>query len=137
MHLRLKCLLLLGIVATAGCNSVSTGQKKHGPNGTIEYSIQIESSEPGGRVEINDDYVGKTPLEVKVWGDRDGTFHNFGAADYVIKVFPVKEGQTGQMKVFRTGGWFGQEDQIPRRLFFDLDQKGAGGFTAEPGKPRF
>lgn len=129
--------LLTAVLLLAGCAAPSGTQPERGPDGTIAYRVQVEASEPGARVEVNDDYVGKTPLELRIWGDPDGTFHNFGAADYVIRVFPVRAGQTPQVKVFRTGGWFAQEDRVPQRLYFDLDQKGQGGFTAEPGKPRY
>ena len=43
-----------------------------------------------------------------------------------IQVFPVKTNQFIQTKTFRTGGWFSQEDKIPTRLYFDLDQKTQG-----------
>ncbi len=127
----------LGLLLIAGCASPGDRTAERGPDGTVAYEILVESSDAGARVEVNDDYVGKTPLAVRVWGDPDGTFHNFGASDYVIRVFPVREGQAPQSKFFRTGGWFSQEDRIPRRLFFDLDLKAPGGFTVEPGKPRY
>lgn len=78
------------------------------PQGTIAYEIEIESSDPGARVEVNGDTLGKTPLKLKVFGDRDGTFHNFGSRDYVVKCYPVQPSQRVQSKAFRTGGWFSQ-----------------------------
>jgi hypothetical protein len=128
--------LLAGLIS-AGCSTNSEGKPERGPDGTIGYRIQIESNEPGARVEVNDEHVGTTPLEIKVWGDRDGTFHNFGSDDYVITVFPLRDTQSRQTKVFRTGRWFAQEDKIPARLYFDLNQRNAGGFTVEPGKPQY
>lgn len=117
-------LLLLG--AGFGCSSTGGEKAERGKEGTIAYKVQVESSEPGARVEANGDYVGNTPLTLKVFGDKDGTFHNFGTDDYVIRVFPVKQGQHTQTRVFRTGRWFSQEDRIPSRLFFDLNQKSEG-----------
>ncbi len=130
-------LLTATLSIMAGCAGTSSSSPEQGPGGTIAYMVKIESSEPGARVEVNDDFIGKTPVDLRVWGDKDGTFHNFGASDFVIRVTPVREGQSPQTKVFRTGGWFGQEDRIPNRLFFDLDQKNQGGFTVDPGKPRY
>ena len=132
-------LLGIGLVALigGGCAGNPGNQPERGPNGTIAYHVKIESSEPGARVEVNEEFVGVTPTEIRVWGDKDGTFHNFGTSDFTIRVFPVHAGQTPQTKVFRTGGWFAQEDRIPQRLFFDLDLKGQGGFSVEPGKPRY
>lgn len=123
-----KGLAIFVAVSFAGCSSSS--KRERGPEGTIAYQVQIESSEPGARVETNGDYVGDTPITIKIFGDKDGTFHNFGSDDYVIRVFPVKEAQSIQTKVFRTGRWFSQEDRIPSRLYFDLDQK-AEGFTID------
>ncbi len=114
---------ILAAVILSGCASTS-GEK--GPDGTVPYLVEIESSEPGARVETNGDTVGKTPMVLKIYGDSDGTFHNFGSQQYVIQVFPVKTNQFVQTKVFRTGGWFSQEDRVPKRLYFDLNEKSEG-----------
>jgi hypothetical protein len=112
-----------------GCATTSSGPEK-GPDGTIAYHVQIESSEPGARVEANGDYVGNTPTTLKIFGDKDGTFHNFGSSDFIIQVTPQNTNHFPQTRVFRTGGWFSQEDQIPKRLFFDTTKKSEG-FTIE------
>lgn len=111
------------IVPLIGC---ATSNVERGPQGTIAYNVQIEASDPGARVEANGDYVGKTPMVLKIFGDKDGTFHNFGSDKYIIQVFPVRTNQFIQTKVFRTGGWFSQEDRVPSRLYFDLNQKTEG-----------
>ena len=135
---RVKAYLLAAtLTIMAGCAGTSSSKPERGPNGTIAYMVKIESSEPGARVEVNDDVIGKTPVDLRVWGDKDGTFHNFGTRDFIIRVIPTREGQSPQTKVFRTGGWFGQEDRIPTHLFFDLDQMNQGGFTVDPGKPHY
>lgn len=99
---------------------------ERGPNGTIAYLVQVESSEPGVRIEANNDYIGKTPLTLKIFGDKDGTFHNFGSSEYIIKAYPANTNQYPQTKVFRTGGWFSQEDKIPSHVYFDMSQKSSG-----------
>src|SRR6185436_307945 len=109
-------------VILSGCSSTPSVTPERGREGTIAYQVQIESSEPGARVEANGDFIGKTPLTLKIFGDKDGTFHNFGTDEYVIKAFPVKPGQYVQTRAFRTGRWFSQEDKIPSRLYFDLDE---------------
>jgi hypothetical protein len=115
---------LLSTALLAAC--ASGPSVEHGRDGTIAYNVQIESNESGARVEADGDYVGKTPMTLKIFGDKDGTFHNFGSYEYVIRVFPVKTNQFIQTKVFRTGGWFSPEDKVPSHLFFDLDQKTQG-----------
>lgn len=96
---------------------------ERGPNGTIAYYVQVESSEPGVRIEANNDYVGQAPLTLKIFGDKDGTFHNFGSYKYVIRALPTGTNQFVQTKVFDTGGWFTSEDRIPHRIYFDMHQR--------------
>ena len=111
-----------GFLVLAGCaTSSSTAEKpERGPDGTIAYLVEIESSEPGARVEANNDNIGKTPCTLKIFGDKDGTFHNFGSYHYTVTAYPVRPGQQPQTKDFRTGGWFTPEDRIPKKLFFDF-----------------
>ncbi|MBE7503374.1 MAG: hypothetical protein HS113_24415 [Verrucomicrobiales bacterium] len=114
-----------GVVASLlGCSTTDPGEAsiERGPQGTIAYKVLIESNEPGVRIEANKEYVGTTPLELKIFGDRDGTFHNFGSPHYVIRAIPVKPGQHAHSKFFRTGEAFTGEDLIPKRVFFDMSQ---------------
>jgi len=114
--------MLGGLLALAGCaTSNSSGEKpERGPHGTIAYLVQVESSEPGARIEANGDYIGKAPCTLKIFGDKDGTFHNFGSYHYIVTAYPVRPGQQQQTKDFRTGGWFTPEDMVPKRIFFDF-----------------
>jgi hypothetical protein len=117
-------LAVLAILLTA-CASTQPKEER-GPQGTVAYLVQVESSEPGARIEANNDYIGNTPVTLKIFGDKDGTFHNFGSQDYIIRAFPANTNQFIQTKIFRTGGWFSQEDKIPSRIFFDMNQKSSG-----------
>ena len=118
----LALILTAGALLTlAGCATSSTAEKpERGPDGTIAYLVDVESSEPGARIEANNDYVGKTPCTLKIFGDKDGTFHNFGSYHYTVTAYPVRPGQQPQTKDFRTGGWFTPEDTIPKKIFFDF-----------------
>ena len=86
----------------------------------MAYKVQIDSNEPGVRIEANKEFVGNTPLELKVFGDKDGTFHNFGSPSYIIQAIPVKPGQKQHSKYFRAGEDFTGEDKIPKRVYFDM-----------------
>jgi len=109
------------LLALAGCATNSTAEKpEQGPGGTMAYLVEVESSEPGARVEANNEYIGKTPCTLKIFGDKDGTFHNFGSYHYTVTAYPVRPGQQPQTKDFRTGGWFTPEDRIPKKMFFDF-----------------
>lgn len=126
---------VLVLLALCGCSTPDSATKEkveRGRDGTIAYSVSIESNEPGVRIEANEEYVGTTPLTLKIFADRDGTFHNFGSPDYVIRALPVKAGQYKQIKIFRTGKWFAPEDMVPKRIFFDMSQPSAGTGAAPP-----
>jgi hypothetical protein len=126
---------LVVVLGLCGCATSTNPKAEHGPGGTIAYKVEVESSTPGVRIEVNDDYIGKTPLTLTIFGDKDGTFHNFGAKDYIIRAFPVATNQFPQTKVFRTGGWFSDEDRIPSRIYFEMEQQGSG-FSIDL-KPRY
>jgi hypothetical protein len=118
-------IILAVAIVMVGCASYPPNAER-GPQGTMAYYVQIESSEPGVRIEANNDYIGKAPCTLKIFGDRDGTFHNFGSYEYIIRAFPLNTNQYIQTKVFRTGGWFSQEDKVPSHLYFDMNQKTSG-----------
>ncbi len=104
----------------AGCQSIPSGAER-GPNGTIAYYVSIDATPPGAKIEANGETVGTTPLQLKIFGDTDGTFHDFGADFYVIRALPVATNQYVQTRFFGTGRWFGPEDRIPRELHFDMN----------------
>ena len=118
-------ILTLAASWLAGCSTTPPNVER-GPQGTIAYLVQVESSEPGVRIEANNDYIGKTPCTLKIFGDKDGTFHNFGSYEYIIRAFANNTNQFTQTKVFRTGGWFSQEDRVPSRIYFDMNQSASG-----------
>jgi hypothetical protein len=118
-------LIPVAIAATAiflaGCETIPPGAER-GPNGTMAYDVLIEASEPGARIEANGEPIGNSPIRLKIFGDPDGTFHDFGSDYYVIRALPVITNQYAQIRVFGTGRWFGPEDRIPQRVYFDMNQ---------------
>jgi hypothetical protein len=128
MNARLRRLIpgSISFFLIVGCASVD---EQRGPQGTIAYYVKVEASDGDVRIEANEDYVGKAPLTLKIFGDKDGTFHNFGSSDYVVRAIPSDTNLFTQAKVFRTGGWFSQEDRIPKAIYFDMKQK--SGFTLD------
>jgi hypothetical protein len=69
--------------------------------------------------------VGNTPVHLKIFADPDGTFHDFGSPYYEIKALPLSTNQFEQARYFGTGQWFGPEDRVPERVYFDMNQKAA------------
>lgn len=104
-----------------GCDTIPPGAER-GPNGTMAYYVPISSSEPGVRIEANGEFVGTTPLTLKIWGDPDGTFHDFGSYEYVVQALPAQTNQFAQIRVFRTGHLLTPEDYIPKQIYFDMNQ---------------
>jgi hypothetical protein len=105
----------------AGCTSVPPGVER-GPHGTIAYNVSIQSSEPGVRIETNGAYAGTTPMTLKIFGDKDGTLHDFGSYFYVIQALPVHTNQFVQTRTYRTGRWFTPEDYVPRQIYLDMNR---------------
>jgi hypothetical protein len=124
--MKTKYLIFAGCAALAGlltgCQTVPPGVER-GPHGTVAYDILVEASEPGARIEANGEYVGNTPVHLKVFGDRDGTFHDFGNYDYVIQALPLATNQFAQVRAYGTGRGWTHADAIPQRVYFDMNQK--------------
>lgn len=121
-----------------GCASEEArkARPEHGPQGTIAFIVQVEASEPGVKIEANGDYLGAAPTTVKIFGDKDGTFHNFGNPNYTIKAIPARPGQRVQTKVFGTGGWFAREDRIPTRIYFEMQWEPVAAMTGSESDRR-
>src|SRR5881392_2134705 len=113
---------LTAVVLLAGCESVPPGVER-GAHGTIAYDVLVEASEPGARIEANGESVGNTPLHLKIFGDKDGTFHDFGSYYHVIQALPLTTNQFAQVRYFGTGRHWAPEDRIPQRGYFDMNQK--------------
>ena len=89
----------------------------------MAYDVIVEASEPGAQIEANGALVGRTPVHVKIFGDTDGTFHDFGSYQYVIRALPVTTNQFVQVRAFGTGRGFSHEDLIPPHIYFDMSQR--------------
>ncbi len=126
--MKTKYLLFAGCAAfvglLTGCQTVPPGVE-HGPHGTIAYDVLVEASEPGARIEANGEYVGNTPVHLKIFGDRDGTFHDFGSFQYVVQALPLTTNQFTQIRAYNTGRGWTDSDHIPQRIYLDMNQKPA------------
>jgi len=124
MDMRTKWTLAASFAAAlvlVGCQSIPPGAER-GPHGTMAYDVSVEASPPGARIEVNGQDMGEAPLHIKIFGDPDGTFHDFGSYYYVVKALPVATNQFVQTRLFRTGKAFAGEDQIPSRIYFDMNR---------------
>ena len=131
--------LLVASVAAAGlvagCDTTPPGAER-GPHGTIAYTVPLTASPPGARIDVNGEYVGNAPLTLKLFGDKDGTFHDFGSYYFVIRAFPLTTNQFPQVRYFRTGR-FGPEDRIPKEIYFDMNQASPTLAPPDAGPPTY
>jgi hypothetical protein len=115
---------MLALMCVTGCETVRPPPGvERGPHNTFAYNVLVESSPPGAKIEANGQFVGEAPIHIKIFGDKDGTFHDFGSDFYVVRALPVTTNQYAQIQMFGTGRWFGPEDRIPERISFDMNQK--------------
>jgi hypothetical protein len=115
-------LAAVAIGLLAGCATPLPPGAEPGPNGTMAYLIPVESSDPGVIIYANGQRAGVTPLTLRVFGDPDGTFHDFGSYEFVVQAVPTRTNQFVQTRVFGTGRMFSREDKIPDRLHFDMNR---------------
>lgn len=111
--------VILSLIAGAGCATPPPGAER-GPQGTIAYHVSVESIPPGAVVEVNNDRVGTTPLTLKIFGDSDGTFHNFGNDSYIVRANPPIPDRYSQTKIYKTGAFSIKDDRIPEKILFDF-----------------
>lgn len=122
--MRTRWTLAAGLAAAlvlVGCQSIPPGAER-GPHHTMAYDVLVDATPPGARIEVNGQDVGQTPVHIKIFGDPDGTFHDFGSFYYVVKAFPLSTNQYAQVRLFRTGHLLTPEDHIPSRIYFDMSQ---------------
>lgn len=122
--MRTTTVLISGLAAIglfAGCNTFPPGAER-GPSGTMAFEVPIEASEPGVKIEVNGQTVGTAPLRLKIWGDTDGTFHDFGSYYYVVRAIPSDTNHFTQSVAYNTGRAWGLEDRIPSQIFFDMSK---------------
>src|SRR5207244_6742891 len=84
-----------------GCETIPPGAER-GPHNTMAYDVLVDASPPGARIEANGQDIGNTPVHLKIFGDPDGTFHDFGSPFYVVKASPLATNQFPQPRYFGT-----------------------------------
>jgi hypothetical protein len=138
--MKTRFLLAVGLAATAvlvGCESPLPPGVERGPHNTIAYDVLVEASPPGARIEAEGSNIGNTPCHIKIFGDRDGTFHDFGSFTYIVRAYPVTSNQYPQIRVFGTGKYFTHEDRIPQRIYFEMNQPSYPPAQGAPGYPNY
>lgn len=78
--------------------------------------MRVISQPPGARIELNNGYMGETPLSIKVPCSPDGRF----LETVIVRALPTVEGHYSQTKVFSGGYTMIRNDQVPATVFFDM-----------------
>lgn len=113
---------LAAVIILAGCGTPIPPGAERGPHNTMAYDVLVDASPPGARIEANGQDCGPTPVHIKIFGDPDGTFHDFGSYFYVVRALPIATNQFPQVRLFRTGHLFTPEDRVPSKILFNMDQ---------------
>jgi hypothetical protein len=119
--MKTKCVFVVGAVMglLAGC---ATPPPWAGPEGTFAHYMTVEASPPGARIETNGQIAGETPITLKIFGNKDGTFHDFGYDFYMLRAIPLATNQFVQTRYFGTGRNYARKDKIPEHLYIDMNQ---------------
>jgi hypothetical protein len=124
--MKLNLFLVGGLAALVlvGCATPIPPGAERGPNGTMAYDVLVEASSPGVLIEANGERVGEAPLHLKIFGDPDGTFHDFGEPYFEVRALPLAgaTNQYVQTRFFGTGQMFGPQDRIPQRIYFNMNE---------------
>jgi hypothetical protein len=119
----LKSLFIITSLALILAACTTGGPKtEKGPRGTIAYFVEVDASEKGARIDVDNEHIGSAPTVWKVFGDKDGTFHDFGNFDHKVTAYPISGGLQPQTKAFKTGRFLSGEDRIPKKIYFDFSQ---------------
>jgi len=116
--LALSFIVVLAVSFLSGCATVM----KPSNYSQWFYPTYIESEPSGARIEVNNEYIGKTPLTKILPRTYRYQFKGllFGGnqittlGSVAITAYPVKPGQQTQTK------YIGSDQAMPRHIFFDM-----------------
>jgi hypothetical protein len=111
----MRYVIPLAVVLCLGCETQYT-PPHYEPAPPTLVSVEIISDPPGANIEVNDDYIGRTPCVVQI--PSRGTARLF-VKNTTIRAMPTTPGHYSQTKWFN-GLSYGDRDTIPRRIFFDM-----------------
>lgn len=111
--------LLFVSLSLAACETLVEEMELSGPQLAM-FTVEIVSEPDGAIIEINDNYIGKTPLTVELEGwERTRTF----ARRHTILANPVFAG--GQVQIKSFSGWYEPSiqhgDPIPEKIYFNMN----------------
>jgi len=120
----LMLILLYGCLTTEYSSSTTTPKTTTPP--ISSFTVEIVSEPSGAVIEVNDNYVGETPVTIELEGwASTRTF----ARSHTIVAHPLYEGGYTQVKIFI--GWHKPDhtygDPIPEKMYFNMNLVPASG----------
>ncbi len=104
------------LIAVTGCAS------HHSISARPRKQVEITSSPPGAKIEINGRYVGDAPLKVDIETNAGGRFWR----DTIIKAYPADKGYT-QIRAYNGAARWNISDTVPDEIDFNTrSEPGAG-----------
>ena len=112
---QIRALVILSVCMAlcSGCATSPMATPTANPNG----QTLIESDPPGARIEINNQYVGTTPLRVDIPRRSDFNWDSMEWDTISVKIiaYPIFHGQQVQVK------YIGYDEPTPTHVFFDMN----------------
>lgn len=120
--------LTLGIVLTAALSGCSADSGL--PQKARAHEVPVVSEPPGARIEMNGEYIGDTPLTIRMLGINGRV-----AEDYILRALPVESGSWTQAAAY-VHSKTGESSPVPSRIAFDMRLKTRGDNEADLDRNR-
>ena len=116
-------IILITVLLFSGCQTANNGLNPLYSSESSKvkmFTVKIISEPLGAKIEINNNYVGETPITVKVEGWQDTQTFIRG---HTIVAHPVEAEREVQIKSFM--GWHKPDktygDKIPNTIYFNMN----------------
>ena len=110
-----RAIMLFSFVFLAGCASEEPAVTAHESFESTMLTTRVTSEPSGARIELDDEVVGVTPLEIE-WEVYSADQNLLFKEDHVLRALPTGLGQYVQKKTFSRG------TAAPKTIFFDMKQ---------------
>jgi hypothetical protein len=88
--------------------------EKDGHPSTYTYTTKVISDPPGARIEVDGDYIGDAPCEIK-WNEwNESSADRVFTEGHIVRALPIYESHCVQVKIM----WF--DNKIPKTILFDM-----------------
>jgi hypothetical protein len=108
-----RVLICLGFVLLAGCAAEEPGTAPLEASHTMTFTTRVTSEPPGARIELDDEIIGETPLEIE-WEVYSADQNLLFKEDHVVRALPTGLGRYTKKRTFSKG------TAAPKTIFFDM-----------------